>query len=363
MNASAAGTANATGSNWVLDRARPDIRALQPYSHASWEPSLTRMHANELPWRVPGDGSAAGLNRYPEPQPPALVKGLARLYGVAPEQLLAGRGSDEAIDLLVRVFCRAAVDNVIVCPPTFGMFAVAARIQGAAVVAVPLLAQRGFALDVQGILDRVDDNTKLVFACSPNNPTGNAVAGEVLVDLCQRLAPRALLVVDEAYVEFSSRPSLAAQLARLPNLAVLRTLSKAHGLAGARCGSLLAAPEIIALARKVIPPYAITEMTVETVAPLLQESGVAAMRERVQKLLLERARLAAALATCARVTRVWPSETNFLLVDCPDPDDVLARARAAGLLIRDVRQAALPVAVRITVGTPQENDRLLESLR
>ncbi|MEO8308236.1 MAG: histidinol-phosphate transaminase [Pseudomonadota bacterium] len=354
---------SADGSNWVIGRARADIRALQPYSHASWEPSLTRMHANELPWRVAGDGSAAGLNRYPEPQPPALVQGLARLYGVDPTQLLAGRGSDEAIDLLVRVFCRAEVDNVIVCPPTFGMFGVAARIQGAAVVSVPLLAQTGFALNVQGILDRVDANTKLVFVCSPNNPTGNAVAGSVLLDLCRRLAPRALLVVDEAYVEFSAQPSLATQLAQFPNLALLRTLSKAHGLAGARCGALLAAPEIIALARKVIPPYAITEMTVETVAPLLEPGGVAAMRERVQKLLLERARLVAALHECACITRVWPSDSNFLLVDCADPDEVLKRARGAGLLIRDVRQAALPVSVRVSVGTPQENDRLLESLR
>jgi histidinol-phosphate aminotransferase len=290
------------------------------------------------------------------------VQGLARLYEVPPAQLLAGRGSDEAIDLLVRVFCRAEKDNVIVCPPTFGMFGVAARIQGAAVKTVPLLAQRGFALDVQGILDRVDDNTKLVFVCSPNNPTGNAFDAAVLVDLCRRLAPRALLVVDEAYVEFSSRPSLAGQLRALPNLALLRTLSKAHGLAGARCGSLIAAPEIIALARKVIPPYAITEMTVETVVPLLQEAAVIALRERVQKLLQERTRLAAALAQCPRISRVWPSDSNFVLVDCPDPDEVLARARAAGLLIRDVRQAALPAAVRISVGTPQENDRLLESL-
>jgi histidinol-phosphate aminotransferase len=351
------------GPGWVIERARADIRALQPYSHASWEPSLTRMHANELPWRVNGDSSAAGLNRYPEPQPPVLVQGMARLYGVEPGQLLAGRGSDEAIDLLVRVFCRADADNVIVCPPTFGMFGVAARIQGAAVVPVPLLAQRGFALDVQGILDRVDDNTKLVFVCSPNNPTGNAVPGPVLLDLCRRLAPRALLVVDEAYVEFSSQPSLATQLSRLANLALLRTLSKAHGLAGARCGALLAAPEIIALARKVIPPYAITELTVEAVAPLLQESGLVAMRERVRLLLAERARLAAALLASGKFTRVWPSEANFLLVDCRDPDAVLARARGAGLLIRDVRQAALPASVRISVGTPQENDRLLECLR
>src|SRR5690606_27769263 len=131
----------------VLAQARAEIRALTPYSHAAWEPELVRMHANELPWRVDGDTSEAGLNRYPEPQPPALVEALARLYGVWPTQLLAGRGSDEAIDLLLRVFCRGGIDNVIVCPPTFGMYGVAARIQGAEVRTVPLCAEAGFALN------------------------------------------------------------------------------------------------------------------------------------------------------------------------------------------------------------------------
>jgi histidinol-phosphate aminotransferase len=349
--------------NPLIERARADIRALTPYSHAAWEPSLTRLHANELPWRADGDTSAAGLNRYPEPQPPPLVQGLARLYGVQPEQVLVGRGSDEAIDLLLRVFCRAGLDNVIVCPPTFGMYAVAARIQGAEVRTVPLAAAKSFALDVDAVLARVDENTKLVFACSPNNPTANATPPQVLVDLARRLAPRALLVVDEAYIDFANVESLCPQLSSLPNLAILKTLSKAHGLAGARVGALLADPEIIALARKVIPPYAITELTVEAVTPLLQPPAIAAVREHVQALLHERARLATALAACPLITRVWPSDTNFLLLDCTDAEEVLTRVRRAGLIIRDVRQPALPKSVRISVGTPQENDRVLESLK
>jgi histidinol-phosphate aminotransferase len=172
-----------------------------------------------------------------------------------------------------------------------------------------------------------------------------------------------LLVVDEAYADFSSAPSLCSQLAELPNLAILRTLSKAHGLAGARVGALIAAPDIIALARKVIPPYAITELTVEAVTPLLQPAAIAAMRARVQALLQERARLATALAATPGILKVWPSDANFLLVDCAKPDEVLARVRAAGLIIRDVRQPALPVSVRISVGTPAENNRVLESLQ
>jgi histidinol-phosphate aminotransferase len=349
--------------NWVIERTRADIRALAPYSHAAWEPSLTRLHANELPWRVEGDVSQAGLNRYPEPQPPPLVEGLASLYGVNSEQLLVGRGSDEAIDLLMRVFCRAGEDNVIVCPPTFGMFGVAARIQGAAVRAVPLRREAGFALDIPAMLAAADENTKLVFVCSPNNPTANATAPEVLVDLARQLAPRALLVVDEAYADFAGVPSLCAQLASIPNLAILKTLSKAHGLAGARVGALLAQPAIIALARKVIPPYAITELTVEAVAPLLRPAAIAAMHDRVRALLQERARLAAALAATPGILKVWPSDANFLLVDCVDPDDVLRRVRGAGLIIRDVRQPALPASLRISVGTPAENNRMLESLQ
>ncbi|MCC6632034.1 MAG: histidinol-phosphate transaminase [Gammaproteobacteria bacterium] len=349
--------------SWLVDRARPDIQALAPYSHAAWEPSLTRLHANELPWRVDGDGTAAGLNRYPEPQPPALVQGLARLYGVAPNQVLVGRGSDEAIDLLLRVYCRAGVDNVIICPPTFGMYGVAARIQGAEVRAVPLRADAGFALDEQALLARVDENTKLVFVCSPNNPTANVVQPEQLLRIARALAPRALLVVDEAYIDFAPVDSMCRWLDEVPGLAILKTLSKAHGLAGARVGALLAAPEVIALARKVIPPYAITELTVEAVAPLLEADAVGRMRARVSALLQERARLAAGLARSPLISRVWPSDANFLLVDSNDPAEVLSRVRRAGLIIRDVRQGALPQSLRISVGTPEQNDRVLESLK
>jgi histidinol-phosphate aminotransferase len=352
-----------TPANPMLLRAREDIRALAPYQHAAWEPQLTRMHANELPWRVAGDDSLAGLNRYPEPQPPSLVRGLAALYGVRPEQLLVGRGSDEAIDLLMRVFCRAGLDKVIVCPPTFGMYAVAARIQGATVVPVPLRADAGFGLDEAAILDALDADTRLVFVCSPNNPTGNAVPVARLRALATALLPRAMLVVDEAYVEFADEPSLAGDIDAHPNLAVLRTLSKAHGLAGARCGSLLAEASIIQLARKVIPPYAITELTVEAVAPLLAPEATSLMRERIAALVSERARLAGAFATNPRFTRVWPSDANFLLVDCADADDVLRRVRGAGLIIRDVRQPALPRSLRISVGSVADNDRLLESLK
>lgn len=348
--------------SWVQELARPDIVALEPYRHASWEPSLERLHANELPWRPADDDSEAGLNRYPEPQPRALVERLAQLYSVPPDSVLVGRGSDEAIDLLTRAFCRAGRDAVLVCPPTFGMYSVCARIQGAEAVAVPLLASDGFALDGDAVLERCSAGVKLVFLCSPNNPTGNLLDEGQILALAARLAGRALVVVDEAYLEFAARPSLARRVAELPNLAILRTLSKAYALAGARCGALIADPQVIALLRKIIPPYAIAQLTLEAVLRSLAPEACAASRAHLQVILAERRRLLTALPRLACVTRVWPSDANFVLAEFTDAGAALARGREAGLLVRDARgYPGLGRALRITVGTPEQNGRLLEA--
>lgn len=348
--------------SWVQELARPEIVALEPYRHAAWEPSLERLHANELPWRPADDDSAAGLNRYPEPQPRALVERLAQLYSVPRGCVLVGRGSDEAIDLLTRTFCRAGRDAVLVCPPTFGMYSVCARIQGAEVAQAPLLAADGFALDADAVLGRCVPGVKLVFLCSPNNPTGNLLDESQILRLARRLAGRAMVVVDEAYLEFAARPSLARLLAQLPNLAILRTLSKAYGLAGARCGALIADPEVIALLRKIIPPYAIPQLTLEAALRHLTPDALAASRAHLAVLMQERQRLSDALPRLPGVTRVWPSDANFLLAEFDDAGAALARSREARLLVRDARgYPGLGRALRITVGTPEQNGRLLEA--
>jgi histidinol-phosphate aminotransferase len=350
--------------SWISDIARPEIVALKPYEHASWEPHLERMHANELPWRSDADESDAGLNRYPEPQPKELVARLASLYGVAKEQVLVGRGSDEGIDLLCRSFCRAGQDSVLVCPPTFGMYSVMAHVQGAGVVSVPLKVNENFALDVDEVLRQCTPNVKLLFLCSPNNPTGNTIPTDAILHIANRLEGRSIVVVDEAYVEFSSAPSLVPLLGSLPQLAIMRTLSKAHGLAGARCGTLIANPEIITLLRKVIHPYAITQMTVEAALSVLQPSQLPLMQERLASIRSERQRMFDALGKLAAVKRVWPSDGNFLLAEFADPDRALKSSRAANLLIREVRaQVGLPRTLRISIGTPAQNDRLLESFK
>ena len=345
----------------ILALARPEIVALKAYSHASWDPSLERLHANELPWRAETDRSLAGLNRYPEPHPHELAARLAELYGVAANKLLPGRGSDESIDLVVRGFCRAGIDNVIICPPTFGMYSVAARIQGAEVREVPLQRDRGFALDVQGVLAACDANTRIVFLCTPNNPTGNALDDADIESLLVALAGKALVVVDEAYIEFSGGNSLTASLDRFPNLVVLRTLSKAFGLAGARVGSLIAHPAIVALLAKVIPPYSIPQLTIEAVLATLAPPQLAIQRERVAQVRAERVFLRAELARMTSVLKVWPSVTNFVLTDFVSPDKALAAAQGARLLIRDMRSVS-PHSLRISVGTREQTDRLIRSL-
>jgi histidinol-phosphate aminotransferase len=343
--------------------ARPDILTVDPYEHALWDPTLERLHANELPWRSGGDTSAAGLNRYPEPQSRELVALLAALYEQPPAQVLVTRGSDEAIDLLTRAFCRAGTDQVLVCPPTFGMYAVAARIQGAGVVRVPLIQARGFEVDVAAVLAACTPTVKLVYVCTPNNPTGNLVPESTILRLASALAGRALLVVDEAYIEFAGTPSVAGALAAHPWLVVLRTLSKAHGLAGARCGVVLAHADIIALLRRIVEPYNMAQLSVEAVLRALQPLSLAITRERIALIQAERAQLAERLRQCDGVIRVWPSAANFLLVEFAGPSEAFERARSAGLLVRDVRrQPGLERALRLTVGTPEQNQRLIAAL-
>jgi histidinol-phosphate aminotransferase len=353
--------------NWVQELARPEIMALAPYEHAAWRPELERLHANEVPWRHPSDATLTGLNRYPEPQPAELIARLATLYAVAPECLLATRGSDEAIDLLMRAFCRAGEDAVLVCPPTFGMYAVTAAIQGAAVVNVPLRAQNGFDLDEAALLRGCSKAVKLVFLCSPNSPTGNLMSEEGILRVAKQLEGRAILVVDEAYIEFAGVESLARHVRRMPHLVVLRTLSKAHALAGARCGAVIGAAEVIDLLRKVITPYALSQLTIEAVLGCLAGPNLDALHERVAAIQAERERLAREIGACRSIARVWPSAANFLLVefiDAASAAEALQRTCAAGLLIRDMRrQPGLDRALRISIGTSEQSDRLLEALR
>jgi histidinol-phosphate aminotransferase len=345
----------------VLPLVRPDILALTPYSSARKEASGGRvwLDANENP-ETPAVHRPL-FNRYPDPQPADLLVKLAALYGVAPASALVTRGSDEGIDLLLRTFCRAGQDGILITPPTYGMYPVAAAIQGAAVVRVPLVRERDFAVDPAAVLAAVTPAVKLIFLCSPNNPTGRLLDRDSMLQIVRALAGRAVVVVDEAYVDFSGTPGLAAEIAAHPNLVVLRTLSKAYGLAGARVGTTLADPAVIAVLQKVIAPYPVPTPVLQAALAALTPDGCAAAQASIRALVAERRRLAAALAGRPVVRHVWPSDANFILIEVADATRAMAAGRAAGIVWRD-RSRDVPNAIRITVGTPEENAATLEVL-
>jgi histidinol-phosphate aminotransferase len=351
----------------LLARARPELAAFKPYASArrSGFEARIRLDANESPWDLRDEGIdiEAGLNRYPSPQPEDLRARLAALYGTDCARVWMGRGSDEAIDLLLRAFCRAGRDNVVAFAPTFGMYRVGSALQGAHYRALALDADDDFALDADKLLALCDDDTKLVIVCSPNNPSGTLYHGRLIEDLAAKLAGRALLLVDEAYIEFAGVASASALIERHANVGVLRTLSKAHALAGERIGALIAREDVIELVGRIAAPYPLPTQSVRAALNALDPTALAYTRARIAILLDERERVAKGLAASPCVRKVWPSAANFLLVRFDDAHAVFERLLAAGILVRDFSaQPGLAHCLRITIGKPDENDALLDAL-
>jgi histidinol-phosphate aminotransferase len=343
--------------------ARPELLALAPFDIAAAANSLfpadaIKLDANENPYPPLADGPlAAGLNRYPEPQPARLRAAMAALYGVEPAELVVTRGADDAIDMLVRAFCRPGEDAVAIPTPTFSAYAHFARLQGARLIEVPL--SPGFDFDPQAFLAALAEGPKpkLAFICAPNNPTGNEVDPAAALAVADSL-PETLVVVDEAYIEFSRMPSLAAAAAARPNLVVLRTLSKAYGLAGARIGAAIACADTIAIAARALPPYPLPSLSVAAAELALAPSRRAVHSERIARILAERDRLAAALDGAPGVRAVRSGGGNFLFLEVEAPDALAARLREAGIRVR-FRPNAAPGGLRLTIGTEAENDAAL----
>lgn len=350
----------------VLDLVRSDLRGFAGYSSARTESLQGEiwLNANESAWANPADGNGSS-RRYPDPQPQALRERLAQLYGCDASQLLIGRGSDEAIDLLVRALCEPGRDGVVVTPPVFGMYVVCARLQNAPRIEVPLAdGEAGFAPDFAAIADAALANqAKLVFLCSPSNPTGAAIPLADVEALARRLEGRALVVVDEAYGEFSDVPSAITLLGKLPNIAVLRTLSKAHALAAARIGSVIADAGLIEMLRRCQAPYPVPTPCAELALSALSEAALELTRQRVETVRAERARLLPALSALPGVLRAYPSQGNYLLVRFSDAEAAFRALLAAGVVVRDQRAAPqLGNALRISIGTPEQNDRVIAAL-
>ncbi|MCR5351525.1 MAG: histidinol-phosphate transaminase [Bacteroidales bacterium] len=336
--------------NKIESLVRPNIRALCPYSTArdEYQGALgIFLDANESPY-------PSGYNRYPDPRQKGLKAQLAAIKGVPADSIFLGNGSDEAIDLMFRVFCTPGVDNAVAISPSYGMYTVAADINDIAVRSV--LLGEDFSLPTQALLDASDEHTKLLFLCSPNNPSGNAFEPSALEDLIRRFP--GIVVLDEAYADFSAKGSLRSRLPEFPNLVILQTLSKAYGLAGLRLGMAFASPYIIRLMSMVKYPYNINQATQELVSKALQSS----IDEQVETLVAQRARVAAALPAFSCVKRVYPSDANFLLVQVDDADRLYTHLIADGIIVRNRTRVPLCAGcLRITIGLPSENDRLLQS--
>ncbi|WP_158795291.1 histidinol-phosphate transaminase [Pedobacter sp. L105] len=337
---------------------RENIKNLRPYSTARDEykgQASVYLDANENSF---GSPLPENFNRYPDPLQLDLKDALSKIKGVPIENTFLGNGSDEAIDLLFRAFCNPGKDNVIILPPTYGMYEVSANINDVEVRKVNLLPN--FQLDLEGIAEAIDENTKLIFICSPNNPTGNSI---VRTDIETVLANfKGLVVIDEAYINFAKQRTFIQELTEYPHLVILQTFSKAWGLAGLRLGMAFASSIVIDIMNKVKAPYNISQSTQDLALAALQ--NVTQVNEWIKVTVAERELLSTKLLTLDMVKKVYPSDANFILIEVEDALGTYNALVDQGIIIRDRSKVTLcEGCLRITVGTPAENEILLSALK
>lgn len=334
----------------------PHIMNLKPYSSARDEfkgKEGVFLDANENPL---GSGLSENWNRYPDPLQLAVKEQLARIKSCHIDQIFLGNGSDEAIDLIIRMTCQSDVHNIILCPPTYGMYEVSASINHIEQRKVSL--KKDYQLDVAGILQSIDENTRLLFICSPNNPTGNKLTRSDIYTLIESFKS-GFIIIDEAYIDFSDEPSFLLELATYPSLIVLQTLSKAYGLASLRLGMAFANPTIVGLLNKIKPPYNIGGATQEIVVKALANTKF--KDESVKLILTERTRLINRLSTISDVLQIYPSDANFILVHFNKATELFHYLIDSKLITRNRSNVALcEDSIRITIGISEENDKLVE---
>lgn len=336
---------------------RDNIRDLTPYSSARDEfngEASVLLDANENAYGSPLDGN---YNRYPDPLQQQLKVRLSAIKGVPPRNIFLGNGSDEAIDILYRAFCRPGVDNVILVPPTYGMYEVSAHINDVAIKKVNLTPD--FQLNLEGIAEAIDAYTRMIFLCSPNNPTGNSLHREDVETILANF--NGLVVIDEAYINYSRQKTFIQELTEYSNLVVLQTLSKAWGLAGLRLGMAFASEEIIEVFNKIKPPYNINQATQELALKALEH--VAQVNEWIRETVSERDKLLTKLHSLPFVLHVYPSDANFILAKTTEPRETYNYLVEKSIIVRDRSKVALcEGCLRITVGTPDENKLLTDAL-
>lgn len=327
-----------------------DLEAYVAARHLMNEPAVL-LDANENPYENE-------FNRYPDPWQKELKQRISQLKNISSENIFLGNGSDEVIDLLMRIFCEPGEDNIIITPPTYGMYKVSAAINNVKVLEAPL--EKDFSLNPEIVLNTINNNTKLIFLCSPNNPTGNNIEAEVIEKILSSF--KGILIIDEAYIDFSSFPSWLERIEEYPNLVIMQTLSKAYGMASLRIGLGFANEEIIDLLNKVKPPYNISGITQKAALSALNNDQT--LKNQLEEIIDERERLSEILEIFSFVNEIYPSEANFILISVADPKDLFSFLKEEGVIIRDrsnVRQCE--GCLRITVGTPEENNLLIKKLK
>jgi histidinol-phosphate aminotransferase len=335
---------------------RENVLKMKPYSSARDEfkdfdvAQMIFLDANENPFET-------GVNRYPDPQQVNVKAVLAKQRKILPNQILLGNGSDEVLDLLFRAFCEPNTDNVITLPPTYGMYGVLASIN--AVENKEVLLSNDFEPQVDAILEAVNENTKILFLCSPNNPTGNSFSDKNVVTLLQNF--NGLVVIDEAYIDFSKKQSWVNELDEYPNLVITQTLSKAYGLAGIRLGICYASSQVIAVLNKIKPPYNVNELSQKRA--LIRLADKEKIQMEIDSIIIQRDNLLKVLLEVKFVSKIYPTEANFILIKVDDANKRYNELIAKGIVIRNrTTQPLCENCLRLTIGTAEENKKLIEAL-
>ncbi|POY38786.1 histidinol-phosphate transaminase [Flavobacterium alvei] len=336
---------------------RENVKSMKPYSSARDEfedfdtADMIFLDANENPFQN-------GVNRYPDPQQCSVKVVLAKQKNVNTNQILLGNGSDEVLDLLFRAFCEPKIDNIISLPPTYGMYGVLSNLNN--IENREVLLSTDFQPQVEKILDAVDENTKIIFLCSPNNPTGNSFTTESVTTLLEKF--NGFIVIDEAYIDFSDKASWLEKLNQYPNLIVTQTLSKAYGLAGIRLGICYASAEVIAVLNKIKPPYNVNELT--QLRALERLSDTDKIKSEIASIIAQREELLKVLVDVKFVKKIYPTEANFILIKVDDANKRYDELIAKGIVIRNrTTQPLCENTLRLTIGTKEENKKLIEALK
>lgn len=337
---------------------RKNIKELVPYSSARDEfkgEASVFLDANENAY---GSPLSESYNRYPDPLQFKVKKRLSEIKGVSPQNIFLGNGSDEAIDILFRAFCNPGTDNVITVPPTYGMYEVSANINDVDIRKIKLTAE--YQLNMEAIAGAIDEHTKIIFICSPNNPTGNSINRDDIETILANF--NGLVVIDEAYINYSRQKTFIQELTEYSNLVVLQTLSKAWGLAGLRVGMAFASEEIIEVFNKVKPPYNINAASQELALEALQ--NVEQVNSWIKETIAEREKLKSELSTLPSILTIYPSDANFILVKTDNPKEIYQFMVNKGIIVRDRSKVELcEGCLRITIGTPKENKLLIEAFK